>query len=111
MSDFPRLVYKSPGRHQLPGGSYDHKCVEDEDEYNQAVVDGWFGTVPEALGGTSEPDDSGDGTDIRDEDLDDAPVTREELEHKAKELGIKFSNKTTDKKLGDMIRNKIAPEA
>ena len=38
---------------------------------------------------------------------DDAPPTREELEAKATELGIKFDGRTKDKKLGQLIQDKL----
>lgn len=39
---------------------------------------------------------------------DDAPPTRAELEAKAKELGIKFDGRTSDKKLGQLIQDKLS---
>ena len=39
---------------------------------------------------------------------DDAPPTRTELEAKAKELGIKFDGRTGDKKLGQLIQDKLS---
>ena len=38
---------------------------------------------------------------------DDAPPTRAELEAKATELGIKFDGRTKDKKLGQLIQDKL----
>jgi D-alanyl-D-alanine carboxypeptidase len=38
---------------------------------------------------------------------DDAPPTREELEAKATELGIKFDGRTKDKKLGQLIQDRL----
>ena len=39
---------------------------------------------------------------------DDAPPTREELEAKATELGIKFDGRTKDKKLGQLIQDRLS---
>ena len=39
---------------------------------------------------------------------DDAPPTRAELEAKATELGIKFDGRTKDKKLGQLIQDKLS---
>ena len=39
---------------------------------------------------------------------DDAPPTREELEAKAKELGIRFDGRTGDKKLGQLIQDRLS---
>ena len=38
---------------------------------------------------------------------DDAPPTRTELEAKATELGIKFDGRTKDKKLGQLIQDRL----
>jgi hypothetical protein len=38
---------------------------------------------------------------------DDAPPTRAELEAKATELGIRFDGRTGDKKLGQLIQDKL----
>jgi hypothetical protein len=38
---------------------------------------------------------------------DDAAPTREELEAKAKELGIRFDGRTGDKKLGQLIQDRL----
>jgi pyridoxine/pyridoxamine 5'-phosphate oxidase len=38
---------------------------------------------------------------------DDAPPTRAELEAKATELGIKFDGRTKDKKLGQLIQDRL----
>jgi hypothetical protein len=43
---------------------------------------------------------------------DDAPPTRDELEAKATELGIRFDGRTGDKKLGQLIHDRLsAPTA
>lgn len=90
--DFPRLVYKSPTTHQL---------VEDEEQFDAALAEGWFSTVPEAIKGVA--DKPVDTTKADDSVDDSAAPTRDELEAKATELGIKFDKRTSDKKLGDQI--------
>jgi hypothetical protein len=44
---------------------------------------------------------------VQAEPQDDAPPTRAELEAKATELGIKFDGRTKDKKLGQLIQDKL----
>jgi hypothetical protein len=39
---------------------------------------------------------------------DDAPPTRAELEAKAKEFGIRFDGRTGDKKLGQLIQDRLS---
>ena len=47
---FPVLVFKDNGPHQRAGGSYDHKVVESAEELDAALADGWYATLPEAIG-------------------------------------------------------------
>ena len=47
--EFPRLVYKSASNHFL---------VNDEAEFNASIKDGWFPTVPEALAGKLNVEES-----------------------------------------------------
>ncbi len=41
---------------------------------------------------------------------DDAPPTRAELEAKAAELGIRFDGRTKDKKLGQLIQDRLSEQ-
>lgn len=100
---FPSLVYKCPGAHQRPGGTYAYMGVKDEAEHAAALADGWFATLPEAIAGPA-PVGSAPGADAP---APDAPPTRAELEQKAKELGVKFDGRTGDKKLSDAIAEKL----
>lgn len=85
--EFPRLVYRSAN---------EHKLVEGGDEFNIARKEGWFASVPEAI---AHKHDVADEVDVD----EDAPPTRDELELKALELKIKFTKKTTDAELGELI--------
>lgn len=87
------IVYKTPGPHQRPGGTFDCKGVSSKAEHAEALKAGWFDTLPEAIEGKAAEKPS----------AFEPPPTREELEAKAKELGIKFNNKTTDKELSTKI--------
>lgn len=98
---YPKMVFKCPGDQVLPGGkSYGFKVVHSDEETDVAVANGWFPTVTEAVAGKlDEP--------VAQEPVEGAP-TREELETKAKELGLKFGKKITDAELGDAIAAKLA---
>lgn len=85
--EFPRSLFKSPGDQWVGGGSFAIEHVEDLAQYHAAKKAGWFDSVPEAL------DAWKNGTPVA---ADDAPPTRDELEQKARELGIKFDGRTTD---------------
>lgn len=97
---FPSLVYKCPGNHQRPGGTYSFKGVKDEAQHAAALADGWFATLPEAIEG--KPAEAPAPA-----PAPDAPPTRSELEQKAKELGVKFDGRTGDKKLADAIADML----
>lgn len=91
----PTMVLKYPGKHALQDGSYDYKIVEAED-VDAAVAGGWHRTAAEAKA-AYQP--------AKEPEADAAP-TRAELEQKAKELGLKFDGRTTDKKLAALIAEK-----
>ncbi len=89
--EFPRLVYKS---------AHSHLLVEDQAQFDAAIAEGWFETVPEALAGKPVQKVV--------ETTADAPPTREELEQKANDLDIKFDGRTPDKRLAEAIAAKLA---
>lgn len=86
---FPRLVYKSASVHEL---------ADDEADFNAAIKSGWFASVPEAIAGKS------------DVIIDNNGPSREELEHKAAELGIEYDGRIGDKKLLALIAAKLESE-
>src|SRR4051812_33387299 len=88
------MVYRCPGPHQRQGGTFDTLGVNSKEEHAAALRDGWFNTLPEAIAGKAAL------IELPPAEL--AP-TREELEQKAKELGIKFDKKTTDDALLEKI--------
>lgn len=98
----PTMVYKKGSKLKVDGEFFDYKIVEAElpedasedaeSELDVALSDGWFKTTGEALEET--PSD------------DEAP-TRAELEAKATELGIEFTEGTRDKTLAKKIAEKL----
>jgi len=101
--EFPRLVFKDGGPHDRHKGSYSTKLVEDEDEYSEALNDGWYASIPEAI--ENKHDESTEkALDIADATR--AP-SREELETMAKELELKFDGRTSDAKLSSMIDKEL----
>lgn len=114
--EFPALVYRCPGPHFGPDGTtYDSLGVNDDEQLRAALADGWAESLVKAVSiylhpvefdgsvGNSVPDvDSAEEKEIIDGD-ENAPPTREELEQKANELGIKFDGRTTDRKLLEKI--------
>lgn len=101
--DFPTLVYRCPGPHWgPPGTTYGAESVKDATELAAALSAGWFATLPEAaeafLAPSQEP-----SSEPAAEPEDEAPLTRESLEAKALELGVKLDKRWGDKRLMEEI--------
>lgn len=104
-SEWPQMVFRAPGPVVLEGYGYEYTTVAGEEAMAQALADGWHKTIDAAkaahdspaLAVLSEPSRSLPVA-------SDAPPTRAELEQKARELGLKFDGRTTDKKLNEAIR-------
>lgn len=102
MDQFPQMLYVHPGREQIHGSTFDTRIVGSAEELEAAKAEGWsvgtdeakaaFAAKQAAKSAPAEP--ASDAV---------TPPTREELEQKAGELGIKFDGRTSDKKLSDLI--------
>lgn len=46
---YPTLVYRCPGNHKRPGGTFNIKPVKDDEEFESAIDNGWFETLEEAI--------------------------------------------------------------
>lgn len=92
--NFPTLVYRTPGPHHAPKGTYEYRAAKSPEEWEEAKTYGWFLSLPEAIAKKHSADE---------EPADDAAPTREELEAKASKLSIKFDGRTSDKVLGEKI--------
>ena len=97
MSKYQDMVYKCPGPYIRERGTFDTKGVNSKEEHEQALKDGWFNTLPEAIAGKSAV--------INVEDA--KPPTRVELEQKAKELGIKIGSKVSNEELSKLIEKAL----
>lgn len=97
MNNFPMIMYKCPGPFKKPRGGFYNICsVLDESQYLSKLSDGWFPSYAEARNGKLESQSDLDN----ESDIDQySPPTRDELESKAKALGIIFDGRTSDKKL------------
>lgn len=115
------IVYRVPGKNYGPGSkTYDWMPVKNKEEYEQAIKSGWFNTLEEAVSGKTKSlkrarNEEGEyiGDDLSTPDVNEAWVedsspTRDEMEAKAKELGISFKKKTKDKQLLALIEEKLS---
>ncbi len=98
--EFPRMLVRVGTAWTLESGTYDLATANDAEHMAALLADGWHPDQYAAKAAAEavpaeEPDD-------------DAPPTRDELEAKARELGIKFDGRTGDKKLAALIADKLA---
>lgn len=82
------------------------------EEYEKALKTGWCGSVGDVVKTKQEPT-TGETAAVAaasyvDAALDDEPLpTRDELETKARELGVKFNAQLGDKRLAALIQEKL----
>lgn len=107
MIKYPNLAYKCPGTHHCPGGTYDYRQVSNENELRAAIEQGWYPTLQWACQG-GEIKASDVLGDIEPETDATTPPTREEMEEKAKELGLQFPKNIKDETLLKKIDEAIA---
>jgi len=136
MTEFPRMVYISPGMSTTRGGTFDYTVANDEEGLAHLLASGWFETIAEALAGEREEPEVEDVPEPEAEpepepvvevvEEEPAPVeavepepepepepdyniepTREELEMKATELGLQFDGRTSDNKLRQRIEDHL----
>jgi hypothetical protein len=105
---FPTMVYRCPGTHHCPGGTFDYLGVKSQAELDAAIEAGWSRTMPEAMG---EPATAELETSELEVLGDDAPPTRAELEKQAIELGIKFKKNTSDEELMGWTKRQFVTQA
>ena len=94
------MVYKVPGKHVRPHGTYDFEGVNNAEELQAKLKDGWFSSLSEAIDSKETIVEAKESDDI-------APTTRQELEEKATELGIKFDGRFSDKKIAQLIEDAL----
>ena len=100
--EFPSMVYKVPGKHVRPYGTYDFAGVKNAEELQAKLKDGWFSSLSEAI----EPKKVKPVSEaVKADDI--APPSRQELEEKATELGIKFDGRFSDKKIAQLIESAL----
>lgn len=121
--DYPAMVYRCPGAHFGPNGTtYDSRGVNDDEQLRAALSDGWAESLVKAVAiylnqgqfdesvADAVPDVDPEKSEEINESDENAPPSREELEQKANELGIKFDGRTTDRKLLEKIEEVLRGE-
>lgn len=104
MTDFPTILYKTPGPHKKPrGGTYKTTGAADKAEFDALLAKGWFPSYEEAVAGKVAGKATKAAAPVEDAVDEVSAPTRDELEAKAKELGVSFNGRTSDKKLAERI--------
>ena len=92
MKHYPRMLYRTPGPEMHDGVACELLTVADESAQEAAEAEGWHVSLDAAATPAQDP----------------AETTREDLEARATELGLKFDGRTGDKKLAALIAEKLA---
>lgn len=108
MDQFPQMLYRAGGAEQIHGGSFATLVVDDAEQLEAALADGWAETTPQALELAAKAAAPTPAEPVPD---DASEPTRAEIEQKATELGIKFDGRTSDKKLLALIEAATQPGA
>lgn len=121
--DYPAFVYRCPGAHFGPDGTtYDALGVNNDEQMRAALANGWAKSLLQAVEiyfnsekGNEPVVTVGENVAVAESEEitaadDNTPPTREELEQKATELGIKFDGRTTDRKLLERIEEVLRGE-
>lgn len=112
------MLYKFPGSQEIHGGHFDYIIVE-EDEIEAKQAEGWSLTTTEAKAAheaavqAEQAAKEAEAERLAALALNDEtkPPTREELERMAESLGLPFTSRTTDKKLGQLIAAATSTDA
>lgn len=99
MTDFPTIVYRTPGPHKKPRGkTYAYRGAADKAAFDALIAKGWSASYEEAV---SKLDKKPKAKAVEIDEV--SGPTREEMEIKAKELGVSFNARTSDITLSDRI--------
>ncbi len=104
MISFPTIVYRVPGPHKRPrGGTYAYHAAPTKEAFDALIAKGWHPSYEEAVGGKKAAKIIEAAEAFEDAIDEVSDPTRDELETKAKQLGISFNGRTSDKKLAERI--------
>lgn len=104
---YPKHVYKPGGPYRTKGFAYSIAGVADAEQEADKLAGGWFATLADAQG---KPKAAAvvAAAEALEEAIDDiSPPTREELERKAKELGLRGVHLMKDETLASRIAEAI----
>jgi|LauGreDrversion2_2_1035103.scaffolds.fasta_scaffold04697_3 hypothetical protein len=103
MTDFPTILYCVPGPFKKPrGGTYATRPAADKEAFDALIAKGWSASYEEAA---SKLDKKPKAKAVEIDEV--SGPSREELEVKAKELGVSFNARTSDITLSDRITSAL----
>jgi hypothetical protein len=103
MTDFPTIVYRTPGPHKKPRGkTYAYRGAADQEAFDALIAKGWSASYEEAV---SKLDKKPKAKAVEIDEV--SGPTREEMEIKAKELGVSFNARTSDITLSERITSAL----
>ena len=103
--EFPRFVYLSPGNFRRGKSSYRYVSVNSLEEHDAYLAQGWSTSADLAIDRANAPTPAPAPASVPTPASapavpeDNAPPTRAELETKAREIGLKFDGRTSDRTL------------
>jgi len=99
--EFPRFVYLSPGNFRRGKSSYRYVSVNSLEEHDAYLAQGWSTSADLAIDRANAPTPAPAPAPVPAPVVpeDNAPPTRAELEAKAREIGLKFDGRTSDRTL------------
>lgn len=106
MDKFPQMVYRHPGTEEIHGNHFATLIVNSEEELSDALANGWYETTTEAL--NADAPKAAEPAPLPADLPDEFPTTRDGLEELATKLGVEFKPSTSDKKLAEAIKAKVA---
>lgn len=119
--EFPTLVYKTPGTHQCPGGTYAYQSAQDAAQLDGLLEDGWFLSLPEALAGEHDESRfielSHEGQNQQEMQLSDIPqdlahqFVQHWLGHRLDELGLDHPQPKDGELLETTLLNELRTDA
>jgi hypothetical protein len=99
--EFPRFVYLSPGNFRRGKSSYRYVSVNSLEEHDAYLAQGWSTSADLAIDRANAPTPAPAPAPVPAPVVpeDNAPPTRAELETKAREIGLRFDGRTSDRTL------------
>lgn len=94
MNEFPKMVYRAGGPHEIHGGMFDTAIVSDQDDQDEALAYGWHLTTAEAKTAAEAEKEA---------PAPEGAPTRKEMLQRAAELKIEHKHNISNAALAELI--------